>query len=50
MTKRMKEKTISHATLSKAATYVLVGALRFRPGIDPEPAVNSLVRRNLGAT
>jgi len=49
MTKRKKEKTISHATLSKAATYVLVGALRFRPGIDPEPAVNSLVRRNLGS-
>ena len=50
MAKRKKEKTISHATLSKAATYVLVGALRFRPGIDPDPAVNSLVRRNLGST
>ncbi len=49
MTKRQKEKTISHATLSSAATYVLVGALRFRPGIDAEPAVNSLVRRSLGS-
>jgi MoxR-like ATPase len=49
MAKREKEKTISHAILSSAATYVLVGALRFRPGIDPEPAVNSLVRRSLGS-
>jgi hypothetical protein len=49
MTKRMKETSISHSTLSKAATYVLVGALRFRPGIEPEPAVNSIVRRNLGS-
>jgi MoxR-like ATPase len=49
MTKRQKEKTISHATLSSAATYVLVGALRFRPGIDTEPAVNALVRTSLGS-
>jgi len=49
MTKREKEKTISHAILSKAATYVLVGALRYRPGIEVEPAVNSLVRRTLGS-
>jgi MoxR-like ATPase len=49
MAKREKEKIISHATLSSAATYVLVGALRFRPGIDPEPAVNSLVRTSLGS-
>jgi MoxR-like ATPase len=49
MAKREKEKTISHSILSSAATYVLVGALRFRPGIDPEPAVNSLVRRSLGS-
>ncbi|TFG29086.1 MoxR family ATPase [Candidatus Thorarchaeota archaeon] len=49
MTKREKEKITSHSTLSKAATYVLVGALRFRPGIDVEPAVNSLVRRTLGS-
>jgi MoxR-like ATPase len=47
MTKRQKEKTISHSTLSAAATYVLVGALRFRPGIDAEPAVNALVRRSI---
>ncbi|MHA1930268.1 MAG: AAA family ATPase [Candidatus Thorarchaeota archaeon] len=49
VTKRKKEKEISHATISTAATYVLTGALRFRPGIDPEPAVNQLVRRVLGA-
>ena len=49
MAKREKEKTISHGTLSKAATYVLVGALRYRPGIEVEPAVNSLVRRTLGS-
>ncbi len=49
MAKREKEKTISHSILSKAATYVLVGALRYRPGIEVEPAVNSLVRRALGS-
>ena len=49
MTKRKKEQHVSHATLSEAATYVLVGALRFRPGIDTEPAVNALVRRSLGS-
>ncbi|NHJ14664.1 MAG: MoxR family ATPase [Candidatus Thorarchaeota archaeon] len=45
---RGDEKDVSHGVISKAATYVLTGALRFRPGIDPEPAVNSLVRRALG--
>lgn len=49
MSKRKKEKDISHSTLSTAATYVLTGALRFRPGIDPEPAVNALIRRTLTA-
>lgn len=49
MTKREKEKTTNHIILSKAATYVLAGALRFRPGIEVEPAVNSLVRRTLGS-
>ncbi|RLI56629.1 MAG: hypothetical protein DRO87_03990 [Candidatus Thorarchaeota archaeon] len=48
MAKREKLKTVDHSIISKAATYVLVGALRFRPGIEPEPAVNSLVRRVLG--
>ncbi len=46
MAKREK-KDVDYSILSKAATYVLTGALRFRPGIDPEPAVNSLVRRSL---
>ncbi|MGQ4912612.1 MAG: AAA family ATPase [Candidatus Thorarchaeota archaeon] len=49
MAKREKLKTVDHSIISKAATYVLVGALRFRPGIEPEPAVNSLVRRVLGS-
>ncbi len=49
MTKREGMKNVTHGILSKAATYVLTGALRFRPGIDPEPAVNSLVRRALGS-
>ncbi|MFX0108344.1 MAG: AAA family ATPase [Candidatus Hodarchaeota archaeon] len=49
MVKREKGKDVTHAILSKSATYVLTGALRFRPGIDPEPAVNSLVRRALGS-
>lgn len=48
MAKRNKTKEISYSTLSEAATYVLTGALRFRPGIDPEPAVNQLVRRVIG--
>jgi MoxR-like ATPase len=47
---REREKDVTHGILSKAATYVLTGALRFRPGIDPEPAVNSLVRRALGSS
>ncbi|MDF1540410.1 MAG: MoxR family ATPase, partial [Candidatus Thorarchaeota archaeon] len=47
--KRKKSKEIDYAMLSEAATYVLTGALRFRPGIDPEPAVNQLVRRVLGS-
>ena len=49
MAKRRKSKEIDYAMLSEAATYVLTGALRFRPGIDPEPAVNQLVRRVLGS-
>ncbi|MHA2373515.1 MAG: hypothetical protein ACXAEB_10885, partial [Candidatus Thorarchaeota archaeon] len=47
--KREKKKEVSHAMLSKAATFVLTGALRFRAGIDPQPAVNALVRRALGS-
>ncbi len=47
MAKRENKKEVDYGILSKAATYVLTGALRFRPGIDPEPAVNSLVRRSL---
>lgn len=48
MAKREKS-SIDHQVISRAATFVLVGALRFRPGIDAEPAVNSLVRRVLGS-
>lgn len=49
MAKRQKEKTLSHATLSSAATSVLIGALRFKPGIDAETALSSLVQRSLGS-
>jgi hypothetical protein len=49
ITKREGKKNVSHSTLTKAAQYVLSGALKFRPGIDPEPAVDSLIRRSLGA-
>ncbi|MHA1908186.1 MAG: AAA family ATPase [Candidatus Thorarchaeota archaeon] len=49
MAKRKKVKEVNYSMLSEAATYVLTGALRFRPGIDPEPAVNQLVRRVLGS-
>ncbi len=49
MAKR-NDKKVDHQLLSDAATFVLVGALRFRPGIDAEPAVNSLVRRVLGSS
>lgn len=48
MASRHKEKKISHQTLSTAAKYVLSGALRFRPGIDPQPAVDAIIRRSLG--
>ena len=49
MSKRKKESSITHGTLSMAARYVLSGALRFRPGIDPQPAVDALIRRSLGS-
>ena len=49
MAKRTGAKQVDHQILSDAAHFVLVGALRFRPGIDAEPAVNSLVRRVLGS-
>ncbi|MGY5852339.1 MAG: MoxR family ATPase [Candidatus Thorarchaeota archaeon] len=48
MAKREKKKEVDHGILSKSSQYVLTGALRFRPGIDPEPAVNALIRRALG--
>ena len=48
MAKREKKKDIDHSILSNAATYVLTGALRFRPGVDPEPAVTRLIRTSLG--
>jgi MoxR-like ATPase len=49
MTIREGKKNVSHSILTKAAQFVLSGALKFRPGIDPEPAVDSLIRRSLGA-
>ena len=49
ITKREGEKSVTHAVLTKAAQFVLSGALKFRPGIDPQPAVDSLIRRSLGA-
>lgn len=49
MAKRTKAKSVDHQILSDAAHLVLVGALRFRPGIDAEPSVDSLVRRVLGS-
>ncbi|TFG13849.1 AAA family ATPase [Candidatus Thorarchaeota archaeon] len=49
MARRKRLEEIDHNTLSTAAHYVLVGALRFRPGVDAEPAVNALVRRVLGS-
>ncbi len=49
MAKRKKEKEISYEIIRNAAMYVLSGALRFRPGIDPEPAVQGLIRRVLGS-
>ncbi len=45
--KREKRKTVSHSVLTQAATYVLTGALRFRPGVDPEPMVSAIVRHAL---
>ncbi len=49
MAKRKNLKEIDATVISEAATYVLTGALRFRPGIEPEPAVNQLVRRVIGS-
>ena len=49
MTKREQRKNITHSIISSAASYVLTGALRFRPGIDPQPAVDALIRRSLGS-
>jgi MoxR-like ATPase len=39
---------VTHKILSDSAASVLIGALRFRPGIDAEPAVSALVRTVLG--
>ena len=47
MATREGKKDINHSILSNAATYVLTGALRFRPGVDPEPAVTRLIRTAL---
>ncbi len=45
--KRKHKKSIDHSILSTAANYVLSGAIRFRPGIEPEAAVNAIIRRTL---
>jgi hypothetical protein len=44
-----EKKEITHELLSYAAHHVLIGGLKFRPGIDPEPAVSLLVSRALGS-
>jgi len=49
MAKREGKKEVDHSTISTAASYVLTGALRFRPGVDPEPAVTRLIRTALGS-
>ncbi|NWF97202.1 MAG: MoxR family ATPase [Candidatus Thorarchaeota archaeon] len=49
MARRSGEDDPSHQTLSAAANYVLTGALRFRPGIVAENAVQSIIRRSLAS-
>ena len=49
LAEREEEGEVSHGVLSKAASLVLSGALKFRPGVDPEKAVTTLIRRALGA-
>ena len=46
---RDEEGEVSYGVLSKAARLVLSGSLRFRPGVEPEKAVTTLIRRALGA-
>jgi MoxR-like ATPase len=48
MGQRKGKKDVNHSILSEAANYVLSGALRFRPGVDPEPAVNRIIRSTIG--
>jgi MoxR-like ATPase len=49
MSKR-ESKEITHEVLSNAAHHVLLGGLKFRPGIDPGPAVSLLVSRALASS
>jgi MoxR-like ATPase len=47
--KREGEGDVSHGVLTTAATHVLTGALRFRPGVNQEKALKALIRRALGS-
>ena len=49
LAKREEDGEVSYGVLSKAAEYVLLGAIRFRPGVEPEKAVKTLIRKALGA-
>ncbi len=49
MAKREEDGEVSYGVLSKAAQHVLSGSLRFRPGVEPEKTVTTLIRRALGA-
>lgn len=49
MSKRERKQT-THEVLSNAAHHVLLGGLRFRPGVDPEPAVSLIVSRALASS
>ncbi len=49
LAKREEGGEVSYGVISKAAEYVLLGALRFRPGVEPEKSVKTLIRKALGA-
>ncbi|RDE11969.1 MAG: hypothetical protein C4K47_09060 [Candidatus Thorarchaeota archaeon] len=47
---RREKREITHEVLSHAAHHVLLGGLKFRPGIDLDPAVSLLVSRALASS
>lgn len=49
MAMREEDGEVSFGVLSRASEHVLLGALRYRPGVDPEKTVKTLIRRALGA-